>query len=124
MLNPITSLASAEAGTILKIDEAAGVVFYTARDGDNYMKMQLHRVGLNGKGDVRLTDPKFNHSVGACGAGGGGGGRGGGGGGAERARSRPTTSISSTSIRDDTAGHAGRGCDERQGNGVSSRRAT
>jgi dipeptidyl-peptidase 4 len=47
------------------------------------MKMQLHRVGLDGKGDVRLTDPKFNHSVGACNAAGagGGGGRGGGAGG-------------------------------------------
>ena len=39
------------------------VLFYMARDGDNYMKLQLHRVGLDGKGDVRLTDPKFNHSV-------------------------------------------------------------
>ena len=34
-------------------------MFYMARDGDNYMKMQLHRVGLDGKGDVRLTDPAF-----------------------------------------------------------------
>ena len=62
----------------MKVDEAAGVMFYMARDGDNFMKMQLHRVGLDGKGDVRLTDPKFNHRVGACGGGGGGGGRGGG----------------------------------------------
>ena len=43
-----------------------------ARDGDNYMKQQLHRVGLDGKGDVRLTDPAFNHTVGSCMAGGGG----------------------------------------------------
>jgi dipeptidyl-peptidase-4 len=51
-----------------------------ARSGDNFMKMQLHRVGLDGRGDVRLTDPKFNHSVGSCQApgGGAGGGRGGG----------------------------------------------
>jgi len=34
-----------------------------ARDGDNHMKMQLHRVGLDGSGDVRLTDPAFNHRV-------------------------------------------------------------
>lgn len=27
------------------------------------MKLQLHRVGLNGKGDRRLTDPALNHSV-------------------------------------------------------------
>jgi dipeptidyl-peptidase-4 len=34
-----------------------------ARDGDNHMKLQLHRVGLDGRGDRRLTDPAFNHSV-------------------------------------------------------------
>ena len=27
------------------------------------MKLQLHRVGLDGKGDARLTDPAFNHAV-------------------------------------------------------------
>ena len=27
------------------------------------MKLQLHRVGLDGKGDKRLTDPAFNHTV-------------------------------------------------------------
>ncbi len=32
-------------------------MFYMARDGDNFMKLQLHRVGLDGTGDVRLTDP-------------------------------------------------------------------
>ena len=35
------------------------------------MKLQLHRVGLDGKGDVRLTDPAFHHTVGACVAGAG-----------------------------------------------------
>src|SRR5438128_9518170 len=54
-------------------------MFYMARDGDNYMKLQLHRVGLDGKGDIRLTDPKFNHTIAAaCGTGGGAGRRGGG----------------------------------------------
>ena len=48
---------------ILQVDEDAGVLYYTARDGDSHMKMQLHRVGLDGSGDVRLTDPAFNHSV-------------------------------------------------------------
>ena len=37
-----------------------------ARDGDNHLKLQLHRVGLDGTGDVRLTDPAFNHTVGSC----------------------------------------------------------
>ena len=78
LINPLTAHDKFEAGPIVKLDEAAGVMFYMARDGDNFMKLQLHRVGLDGKGDVRLTDPAFNHSVATCG--GGGGGRGGGGG--------------------------------------------
>lgn len=81
LINPITKLTTAEAGAIVKLDEAKGVMFYMARDGDNWMKSQLHRVNLDGTGDVRLTDPKFNHSVGACPVGGApaGGGRAGGG---------------------------------------------
>ena len=63
LINPITSSTTFEAGNIVKVDETAGVMFYMARSGDNYMKMQLHRVGLDGKGDVRLTDPKFTHTV-------------------------------------------------------------
>jgi dipeptidyl-peptidase-4 len=34
-----------------------------ARDGDNPMKLQLHRVGLDGNGDARLTDPAFHHTI-------------------------------------------------------------
>ena len=52
-----------EVGSIEHVDEAAQVLWYTARDGDNHMKMQLHRVGFDGRGDRRLTDPAFNHSV-------------------------------------------------------------
>jgi len=48
---------------VVRVDEAAGEVFYTARSGDNYMKVQLHRVGMDGRGDVRLTDPAFHHRV-------------------------------------------------------------
>jgi dipeptidyl-peptidase-4 len=61
--NAITSNTTFESSQIVKLDEAAGVLFYMARDGENHMKMQLHRVGLDGKGDVRLTDPKFTHTV-------------------------------------------------------------
>lgn len=88
LLTTLTNNTTFESGSIVKVDEAAGVLFYMARDGDNFMKMQLHRVGLDGKGDVRLTDPKFTHSVGNCSQGGGRGpgggapaGPGGGGGG-------------------------------------------
>jgi dipeptidyl-peptidase-4 len=66
LIAPLTSATSFETGSLIKVDEQAGVVFYTARDGDNHLKLQLHRVGLDGKGDVRLTDPKFHHTVGGC----------------------------------------------------------
>jgi dipeptidyl-peptidase-4 len=52
-----------EVANIVRVDEEAGVVYYMARDGDNHMKLQLHRVGLDGRGDRPLTDPAFNHSV-------------------------------------------------------------
>ena len=71
LITPLTTHTTFEVGGIVKVDEAAGVLFYTARDGDNYLKLQLHRVGLDGKGDVRLTDPAFHHTVGSCMAGAG-----------------------------------------------------
>jgi dipeptidyl-peptidase-4 len=52
-----------EVANIVRVDEAAGTLYYMARSGDNHMKLQLHRVGLDGKGDKRLTDPAFNHAV-------------------------------------------------------------
>ena len=52
-----------DVGAIVKIDEKANTFHYMARSGDNHMKLQLHRVGLNGKNDRRLTDPRFNHTV-------------------------------------------------------------
>ncbi len=52
-----------EVANVVKVDEKLRVLYYMARDGDNWMKMQLHRVGLDGKNDVRLTDPALNHSV-------------------------------------------------------------
>ena len=63
LLHPITRNATFDSGAIVKVDEAKNAMFYMARDGDNYMKLQLHRVSLDGENDVRLTDTKFNHSV-------------------------------------------------------------
>jgi dipeptidyl-peptidase-4 len=78
LITPLTTHTTFEAAALVKVDEAAGVMFYTARDGDNPLKLQLHRVGLDGRGDIRLTDPKFHHTVGSCMAGAiGGRGRGG-----------------------------------------------
>jgi dipeptidyl-peptidase-4 len=48
---------------IVRVDEEARTLYYMARSGDNHMKLQLHRVGLDGKGDKRLTDPAFTHRV-------------------------------------------------------------
>jgi dipeptidyl-peptidase-4 len=48
---------------VLKVDETAGYIWYTARSGDNYMKAQLHRVKLDGTDDRRLTDPAFHHRL-------------------------------------------------------------
>ena len=66
LIAPLTSSTTFEAASLVKIDESAGVVFYTARDGDNPLKLQLHRVGLDGKGDRLLTDPLFTHTIGTC----------------------------------------------------------
>ena len=52
-----------EVSNIVKLDEEAGVLYYMARSGDNHMKMQFHKVGLDGKDDQQLTDPAFNHRV-------------------------------------------------------------
>lgn len=52
-----------EVSNIIRVDEKAGVMFYMARSGDNHMKMQLHRVKLDGTKDTRLTDPAFHHNV-------------------------------------------------------------
>lgn len=52
-----------EVATIERVDEDAGLVYYLARDGDNPKKLQLHRVGLDGKNDQRLTDPAYHHTV-------------------------------------------------------------
>ncbi|HEX6558031.1 MAG TPA: DPP IV N-terminal domain-containing protein [Longimicrobiales bacterium] len=54
-----------EVQSIVGVDEKRNVLYYTARSGDNPMKLQLHRVSLNGKGDRRLTDPTLNHTISA-----------------------------------------------------------
>ncbi len=66
LIVPLTASTTFEADTLVKIDEKAGVLFYTARDGDSPLKLQLHRVGLDGTGDRRLTDPAFHHTIGNC----------------------------------------------------------
>jgi dipeptidyl-peptidase-4 len=36
-------------------------IWYMARDGDTPYRLQLHRIGIDGKGEKRLTDPASNH---------------------------------------------------------------
>ena len=52
-----------EVANVVRLDEAEGVLYYMARSGDNHMKLQLHRVRLNGSDDERLTDPAFHHTI-------------------------------------------------------------
>ena len=63
LIAPLTASTTFEAGGIAHVDEARNLFFYTARDGDNPLKLQLHRVGLDGSGDARLTDPALHHTV-------------------------------------------------------------
>jgi dipeptidyl-peptidase-4 len=52
-----------EVATVVRVDEEAGLLYYLARDGDNPMKQQLHRIRLDGTDDTRLTDPSYHHTV-------------------------------------------------------------
>ena len=52
-----------EVANIVEVDERGNRLWYTARDGDNHLKLQLHRVGLDGRGEKRLTDPAFTHAT-------------------------------------------------------------
>jgi len=54
---------SFDAEAIVKVDEPGDRFYYTAHSGDNPLKIQLHCVGLNGRGERRLTDPAFHHLV-------------------------------------------------------------
>jgi len=52
-----------ETAGIVRVDEENNELWYMARSGDNPMKTQLHRVGLDGTGDERMTDPALNHTI-------------------------------------------------------------
>ncbi|HLJ55261.1 MAG TPA: DPP IV N-terminal domain-containing protein [Chthonomonadaceae bacterium] len=62
LIAPLTQL-NADVESVVEVDESGGRLYYMAHDGDNPMKLQLHRVGLDGKGDTRLTDPALTHRV-------------------------------------------------------------
>ncbi len=62
LLSTVTSHPFEVAG-LVRVDEKAKALWYMARDGANHMMLQLHRIGLDGKKDVRLTDPAYNHTI-------------------------------------------------------------
>ncbi len=62
LITPLTQ-HEFEVNNIIRVDEKAGYMYYMARSGDNHMKMQLHRVKLDGTKDTRMTDPALHHSV-------------------------------------------------------------
>lgn len=47
----------------LRVDEECGEVWYLARSGSTPYHLQVHRVGLDGKNDRRLTDPDLHHNA-------------------------------------------------------------
>ena len=51
------------AAEVLNVDEDAGVMYYMAYSDDHPLNSQLHRVGLDGKGQTRLTPEPMNHRV-------------------------------------------------------------
>jgi dipeptidyl-peptidase-4 len=61
-LKPVTQ-HSFEVVRILRVDQKNGQIYYLARSAPNPYHFQLHRVGLDGKGDVRMTDPEWHHTV-------------------------------------------------------------
>lgn len=62
LLNSVTK-NDFEVARIVRVDEAKGVLYYMSHDGEVPGLGQLHRVKLDGTGDVRMTDPKFGHTV-------------------------------------------------------------
>ncbi|MCH8824130.1 MAG: DPP IV N-terminal domain-containing protein [Planctomycetes bacterium] len=51
------------AGNILKIDEENGIMYYMAYSDSHPLNAQLHRVGLDGIGQTRLTKQSANHRI-------------------------------------------------------------
>ena len=52
-----------EVGRIVRVDEKNGQLYYIARSAPNPYHFQLHRVGLDGKHDTRMTDPTWHHTI-------------------------------------------------------------
>ena len=61
-LNPLSKVAEYPCGTIVKLDEEQGYLYYTAFSDKIPYNAQLHRVKLDGSDHVRLTSSPLNHT--------------------------------------------------------------
>lgn len=53
--------------SIVRVDEAAGVLYYMAYSDSNPLNAHLHRVNLDGSNQQRLTQDSLNHTVASSG---------------------------------------------------------
>ena len=62
LVNDLTPKVNYPCERIIKVDEENDWVYYTAYSGKNPYNQQLHRVNLDGTGDVRITSNELNHT--------------------------------------------------------------
>ena len=62
LLNPLSVVGTYVCGAIVKVDDIAGWMYYTAFDDVNPYNAQLHRVRLDGSHAIRLTASPLHHS--------------------------------------------------------------
>ena len=65
LINPLTGTTEATGAapteSIVKVDEAAGVLWFTMRNSETPTNNQLHRVRLDGSDERRITSVDLNH---------------------------------------------------------------
>jgi dipeptidyl-peptidase-4 len=62
-LGPISNLNGKPVTALVKVDEKAGWIYFTARSGGNPLNDHLHRVRLDGTGHTRLTRNALYYST-------------------------------------------------------------
>ncbi len=62
LLNPLSQVGQYACGTIQKLDEKSGYVYFTAYSDSIPYNAQLHRVKLDGTHPIRLTSSPLNHT--------------------------------------------------------------
>jgi len=62
MLNPISTVGEYACSSITRIDEKAGLVYFTAFSDAVPYNAQLHRAKLDGSDPVRMTSSSLNHT--------------------------------------------------------------